>query len=107
MKNLWLIFLAGGALTFLTRFSFIYFLRKTRISPVFERLLRLLPVAALSAMIAPQLFYADQGFTLLGARSLAGLAATLVAWRTRSVVWTLAAGMAVLWLFPLFTAFRW
>jgi len=107
MKNLWLIFLAGGALTFLTRFSFIYFLQNRRISPTQERLLRLLPVAALSAMIAPQLFYTAQGFNPLGVRVLAGLAATLTAWRTRSVLWTLAVGMAILWLSAAFTAFQW
>jgi branched-subunit amino acid transport protein len=35
---------------------------------------------------------------VFGLPALAMLAGTLVAWRTRSVLWTIVAGMAVFWI---------
>jgi len=38
-------------------------------------------------------------------RLLAGLVGLLVAWRTRNVLWTVAAGMVALWLLQAYSPF--
>jgi branched-subunit amino acid transport protein len=54
----------------------------------------------LTAVVIPLLFYEDGvlQFSLGNERLLAGLAAALIAWRTRSVLLTLGGGMATLWI---------
>lgn len=63
-----------------------------------ERSLAYLPVAVLAALIFPAVFTLD-GTTggVFNARSVAASLAVLVAWRTRSMVATIAVGMGVLW----------
>ena len=96
--NIWLVMLAGGALTFLTRLSFIFLLSKTETSPILRRALTYVPPAVLSAIIFPELFLGDGGLniTLGNERLLAGIAAALVAWRTRNALAAILAGMVVL-----------
>ena len=64
-----------------------------------ERLLRHVPVAALTALVIPGALYLkhDSVYAFAPARAIAAVAATFVALRTRSVVATLASGMGVLW----------
>ena len=64
-----------------------------------ERALRYVPAATLTAMVIPFLFYENGALqvSLGNERLLAGLVAVLIAWRTRSVLLTLGAGMAALW----------
>ncbi|MCA9919570.1 MAG: AzlD domain-containing protein, partial [Anaerolineales bacterium] len=56
--------------------------------------------AVLSAIILPELFMPGGALDLSldNARLLAGLAAILVAWRTKNILWTLAVGMVLLWI---------
>ncbi|MDP2401037.1 MAG: AzlD domain-containing protein [Actinomycetota bacterium] len=65
-----------------------------------ERLLRHVPVAALTALVVPgALYLKDNGhYEFAPERLLAAVVALLVAARTRSVVATLGAGMTTLWL---------
>ncbi len=58
--------------------------------------LRYVPVAVLTAIIVPEILASDGtlDFSLGNARLIAGLIAALVAWRTKSALWTIAAGMA-------------
>ena len=96
----WMPFLvAGGLATFAIRLSFIALLGRVETPPLLARALRLVPTAVLSAIIFPELLVRD-GAVVLGPenpRLLAGLVAAAVAWRTRSVLATIAAGMAALW----------
>jgi branched-subunit amino acid transport protein len=64
-----------------------------------ERLLRYVPVAALTALVVPSSLYVKTGavYSFSPARTIAAAAALLVALRTRSVLWTLVAGMVALW----------
>jgi branched-subunit amino acid transport protein len=64
-----------------------------------ERLLRYVPVAALTAIAVPASLYLKTNgvYHLEPPRILAAVAAMLVALRTKNVVATLAVGMAVLW----------
>jgi branched-subunit amino acid transport protein len=67
--------------------------------PWAERLLRYVPVAALTAIVVPASLYLKTNgvYHLEPSRILAAAAAMLVAVRTKNVVATLAVGMAVLW----------
>ncbi len=89
----------AGLLTFLTRLSFIALLGRFELPPLAARALRFVPPAVLSAIIVPELALRG-GELQLGwrnARLLAGLAAALVAWKSRNVFLTIAVGMAALW----------
>jgi len=69
-----------------------------------ERLLRYVPVAALTALVVPGALYlkVDGEYTFASARLLAAGVALVVAARTKNVIWTLGAGMVTLWIAQLF-----
>ena len=96
--NIWLVMFLGGALTFGMRLSFIYLFGRFEIPALVQRALRFVPPAVLSAIIAPALFMPDNtlDLSLSNARLLAGIVAILVAWRTKSTLWTILAGMLAL-----------
>jgi branched-subunit amino acid transport protein len=89
----------AGAVTFALRLSFIALLGRIEIPLFFERALRFVPAAVLTAVVIPLLFYADGSLevSLGNERLVAGLVAALICWRTRSVLLTLFGGMAMLW----------
>lgn len=89
----------GGALTFATRLSFISLLGQRETPPLLTRALRLVPSAVLSAIIFPEMLVRGGKIDLgLGnARLFAGAIAAALAWRTRNVPITIAAGMVTLW----------
>ncbi|NTU71450.1 MAG: AzlD domain-containing protein [Coriobacteriia bacterium] len=64
-----------------------------------ERLLKHVPVAALTALVVPGALYVHQGavYSLAPARTVAAVVALLVALRTKNTLATLGAGMGVLW----------
>lgn len=103
MSGIWLTMISVGILTFLTRFSFIALLERWQAPLIVQRALRFVPVAVLTAIIIPELVLntgkLDVSPTNL--RLLAGLVAVLVAWKTKNVVWTILAGMAVFWMLRL------
>jgi branched-subunit amino acid transport protein len=68
--------------------------------PWLERLLRHVPVAALTALVVPGALYLkdDGAYSLAPARTIAAVVAMLVALKTRNVLATLVVGMAVLWI---------
>ncbi len=96
---LWLAIVGAGAVTFALRLSFIALLGRIGIPRFLGRVLRLVPAAVLTAVVIPLLFYENGALeaSLGNERLLAGLVAALIAWRTRSVLFTLAGGMAALW----------
>src|SRR5690606_12005497 len=98
--EVWLTLLAGGLVTFATRLSFIQLFEKFEIPSGLKRALRFVPPAVLAAIIFPELLLREGVLALETStfRLLAGLVAALVAWRTRSVVLTIAAGMGALYL---------
>ena len=99
---LWLALLAIGLGTFLIRFSFIWLFGRGTVRPEVQRVLRFVPPAVLAALVVPGLVFPPQAaFSFQNPRLWAGLIATLVAWRSRSVLATLAAGMGSLWLLSL------
>lgn len=95
---LFIVFLAAGAATYLIRLSFIAVEGRVRLPAWFRIALQFVPAAMLSALIAPDLLMRDGALFLSphNTRLLAGLVAIVVAARTRSVGWTIVAGMAAL-----------
>ena len=96
--SLWLTVLLAGALTFAIRLSFIVAAGRVGIPAWFERMLRFVPVAALTALIWPDLLIAHGAISLGEPRLLAGLLAAAIAWRTRNVLATIGGGMLALWM---------
>ena len=97
--NLWLAVAGAGIITFALRLSFIALLGRIELPILLSRALRFVPAAVFTAVVVPLLFYVDGAVevSLGNERLLAGLAAVLIAWRTRSVPLTLVGGMATLW----------
>lgn len=101
MAESWLIILLAGPLTYTIRLSFIALSGRWQPPRLFQRALRFVPPAVLSAIILPEMLIQDGSLisTPLNPRLLAGLLAILVAWKTRNTVLTILAGMAALYLF--------
>ncbi len=98
--SLWLIMLAAGLLTFLTRLSFISLFSDREMPPPLKRALGFVPPAVLTAIIFPELLLRDGELAISAdnTRLLAGMVAILVAWITRRIMPTIVVGMGVLWL---------
>ena len=96
--NIWLIFLLGGLLTFGMRFIFIYLLGRFEVPDTMRRALRFVPPAVLSAIVVPELLIRSGQIDVswMNFRLLAGVAAVLVAWKTKNTLLTILGGMAVL-----------
>lgn len=97
--TLWLIILGMVVVTYSVRLSVIALLGDAELPDALRRALRYVPPAALSAIIFPELFMPEGtlDLSLDNSRLLAGLLATVIAWRTRSTLATIGAGMVALW----------
>jgi len=102
--TIWRLLIAMGAVTYATRISMIALLGRVEIPGVIRRALRYVPPAVLSAIIAPALLRPDGPLDLSASnlRLLAGLVAILVAWVSKNVMLTIAAGMGAFWLLNTF-----
>jgi branched-subunit amino acid transport protein len=98
--NIWSTIIVAGILTYATRLSFIMLYGKINMPGLVERALLFVPPAVLTAIFFPELLL-DGGelFISIGnARLLAGTLAIAVAWRTKSVTYTIVIGMLTLWI---------
>ena len=100
-ETVWLTIAGMGIVTFLLRLSFIVLLEHVNLPILVRRGLDFVPPAIFSALILPDI--ARYSFTEavslnMHARLIAGTVAVLVAWRTRNVVLTIAAGLMILWI---------
>ena len=94
-----MIVVAIGIGTFAIRVSFLALLRRVERVPDWgTRILKMIPAAALAAIVSPSLTHATGSFDLSTPRMVAGVVASLVAWRTKNVGATLIVGMSVLWI---------
>ncbi len=96
--NLWIAILGMGVITFSLRLSFIALQGRLRLPPLVTRALRFVPAAVLTALVTPALFYTGGALSPLSLKVPAGLIAALVAWRSKNILLTIAAGMGSLWL---------
>jgi branched-subunit amino acid transport protein len=96
--ELWLTLIAIGLITYATRLSFILLFGRISLPTLVQQMLRYVPPTVLSAIIFTELLVREGAIdlSLSNARLLAGLIATLVAWRTHNILLTIMAGMATL-----------
>ena len=101
---LWVTIFIVGLLTWGLRLSFMVFMGKRQVAPIVQQALRFVPIAVLSALIAPALFFSNGllDVSLSNIRLLAGMLAILVAWRTKNVLLTIFSGMACLLILQVF-----
>ncbi len=99
MTTAWIAVLGAGVGTFAMRASFLAFAhRLAAVPPAVQRVLRQIPPAALASLVVPALLRPEGQLDLGQVRFVAGIAAALVAWRTRSVALTLGVGMGLVML---------
>ena len=98
--NIWLAIIGMGIITYALRLGPILLMERIEIGGTARQALRFVPAAVLSAIIFPELLIlgGTLDISLGNERLLAGLLAAIVAWRTKNVLWTIAVGMAALWL---------
>ena len=100
MNTYWPVALGIGGGTLLIRYSFILIMDKVTLPDLVHRMLRFIPASVLPALIVPAVFLLRTGDTVAWAgweRTVSWLAAVIIAWKTRNIFATIAAGMAVLW----------
>ena len=98
-RDFLLLMLAMGAATYLPRLLPLVMLSRRTLPGWFAEWLELVPAAILSALIAPTLFAQSDPrlFTLGKVELLAALPTLLCALKTRSLAWTVVAGMLCYW----------
>lgn len=101
---IWAILIISGMLTFLTRVIFIALYGKIQTPPLVQQALRFVPPAVLTAIIFQELFIRNGSLALSWSnpRPFVGLLAALVAWKTRSALWTIAIGGLAMVLIQIF-----
>lgn len=90
----------AGVITYGLRVCFIALIDVIELPGAVQAGLRFVPVAVFAALVAPQLLIDDQGAIDAGVDNLslwAALVAAGIAWKTRSVLVTVIAGMLTLW----------
>ena len=97
--GLCIVVIGMGLITFALRLALIIGANRISLPATLEQALRFAPVAVLSAIIFLEIAL-RQGALYLSvgnARLVAGAVAAVVAWRTKNVLLTIAAGMIMLW----------
>ena len=102
--KLWLAIVGIGLTGIVTRCSFVVLGERLRLPPLAERALKHAPAAALGAIVTPALVVTDGRLDLAPGnyRLVAALIAGVVMWRSRSMLWTMAAGLAAFTLLRLY-----
>ncbi len=99
--RLWMIIIAMGVVTYGIRLSVLVFVHHSALPRPARDALRFVTPAVLAAIILPAVLYTRGAghfdLTPGNERLLAALAAASVAWATKSVWATIAAGMTALW----------
>jgi branched-subunit amino acid transport protein len=94
--TVWLVIVGVGVISLLLRSSSLVLLRDRRLPDGLTRALGLVPASVLAALIVPDLLLHQGRVEVVSARLLAGIVAGVVAWQTRNVLWTLVAGLGLL-----------
>jgi branched-subunit amino acid transport protein len=104
MNELWITLIIVGLLTLGIRLSFILLLQKWQPPDLFQRSLRFVPLAVLSALIFPDVLI-HQG-TLAAPldlpRFFGAATAVVVAWRSKNVFLTIGAGILIFYILRFF-----
>ena len=95
--NLWLLVIIIGIITFSLRLSFFALMGRLTLPDWLHRALRFVPASVLAAIVVPELLAPGGVFNLASPRLIAGILASIIAWRTQNAPLTLGVGMISLW----------
>ena len=97
--HIWLLMALMVVLTFGERYIMLELANRVSLPMWLLRSLRFVPAALLTAIAVPSLIIRGGlvDVSPLNERMLAGMVSALVAWRTRNVIYTIGAGMLVVW----------
>lgn len=100
--TLWLVIIAVGVGTFAFRSSFILLVKKVGGQPWIDRALRQVPPAVMAALLTSGVLIRDGAvdLSLDNTKLIATALAALVAWFSKSLLWTILSGMIFLWILP-------
>lgn len=100
---LWLTIIGMGVITYLIRLSLLGLWEGLELSAVYQRALKFVPIAVLSAIILPEMVQPGGVMDLSwgNGRLFAGIIAIAVAWLTKSMLWPVATGMVIVWFWSL------
>ncbi len=106
MMYTWILIFAASALTFGIRISFIVLQGDREFPAAIKTALRFVPASVLAAIVWPAVFapHKEMNFSPSNLQIYAAVVAAAVAWKTRNILATLAAGMGVLWFLQWITA---
>jgi branched-subunit amino acid transport protein len=98
--DIWIVMLGGMLVTYGTRLSFVMFVPPEKMPEQLQRALHYVPVAVLSAIVAPALVCPSGtlDISFKNPQLWAGLVACIVAWRLRNTWLTIGIGLIVLWI---------
>jgi branched-subunit amino acid transport protein len=86
-------------ITFFERYAMLELSNRIKLPMWLMRSLRFVPAALLTAIAIPGLVYraGELDLSPMNERIIAGIVTSLVAWRTRNAIWSMLAGMLVVW----------
>ena len=95
----WSLIAYGGIITFLTRFSMIFFLKKDIFNKKTKKILSYVPAAIFPAIIFPPIFLDNSGSLDLenNPKILAAAIAILVGYSSKNIIATIFAGLTSYW----------
>lgn len=101
--RIWLIFIAGGIGTYLTRLSFFAIGSRLTLPAWSKRALKYVAPAVFAAIVLPPILGDSglSGVTTINPRLLAAAVAAVVGYRTKNIASVLVVGMVALWFFQL------
>ena len=95
----WSLILYCGAITFLTRFSMIFLMKKDVFNNKTKKILSYVPAAIFPAIIFPPIFLDNDGFLDLenNPKILAAIFAIIVGYFSKNIIATIVAGLTSYW----------
>ena len=95
----WSLIIYAGIITFVTRFSMIFFLKKDILNDKAKKILSFVPAAIFPAIIFPPIFLDDTGTVDLESnpKILAAIFAIVVGYFSKNIIATIFAGLISYW----------
>jgi len=100
----WSLIIYAGIITFVTRFSMIFLLKKDILNDKAKKILSFVPAAIFPAIIFPPIFLDTEGSLDLenNPRILAAMFAIIIGYFSKSIIATIFAGLISYWFFIFF-----
>ena len=100
----WSLIIYAGIITFVTRFSMIFLLKKDILNNKAKKILSFVPAAIFPAIIFPPIFLDDAGFVDIenNPKILAAIFAIIIGYFSKNVIATIFTGLISYWFFIFF-----